>query len=405
MSLIRAKEGTSLENKEIQIINAEGIVRTLLWNSAMIYDADGRTPVSIIIQGQDITNKKIEEENLIYLGYHDYLTDLYNRRFFEEEIKRIDIKRNLPLAIAMGDVNGLKLINDSFGHEVGDEILKKVATVIKKGCRDEDIVARLGGGEFAILFPKTNSSETEKHIERIKDLLSKEKAGSINISVSFGYEVKEETGEKVHDVLKNAEEHMYRHKLHESFSMRSKTINLVINTLFEKSHREMMHSKRVSEICEKFAIKLNLESETVKDLKTAGLMHDIGKIGVSDRILNKPQKLDEYEWNEIKRHPEIGFRILSSVNEFSEIASFVLEHHERWDGQGYPRGLKGDEICLNARIIAIADSYDAMTSYRTYGNSISKEEAICEIQKCSGTQFDPAIAKVFVEMVLGKEVE
>lgn len=224
MSLIRAKEGTSLENKEIQIINAEGIVRTLLWNSAMIYDADGRTPVSIIIQGQDITNKKIEEENLIYLGYHDYLTDLYNRRFFEEEIKRIDIKRNLPLAIAMGDVNGLKLINDSFGHEVGDEILKKVATVIKKGCRDEDIVARLGGGEFAILFPKTNSSETEKHIERIKDLLSKEKAGSINISVSFGYEVKEETGEKVHDVLKNAEEHMYRHKLHESFSMRSKTI-------------------------------------------------------------------------------------------------------------------------------------------------------------------------------------
>jgi diguanylate cyclase (GGDEF)-like protein/PAS domain S-box-containing protein len=360
---------------------------------------------ALLVVSRDITDRKQAEENLLYQSYHDYLTGLYNRRIFEIELKRLDTKRNLPISIAMGDVNGLKLINDSFGHGVGDELLQKVAEVIKKACRADDIIARLGGDEFAVIFPQTDAAETELIIARIKDLLSQEKAGFLDISISFGFEIKTDTEEDIQIVLKNAEDHMYRHKLHESMSMRSNTIDLVMKTLFEKSKREMLHSKRVSETCEKIAIGLGLESDSIKDLKTAGLMHDIGKIGVADQILNKPTKLNSDEWEEIKKHPEIGYRILSSVKEFSELADHVLEHHERWDGQGYPRGLKGEEILLEARVIAVADAYDAMTNYRTYVEMTSEEQAVKEIRRCAGTQFDPAVARVFIEKVLDKRWE
>jgi putative nucleotidyltransferase with HDIG domain len=165
----------------------------------------------------------------------------------------------------------------------------------------------------------------------------------------------------------------------------------------------MLHSKRVSEFCEDIAAKMNFNKENVSQIRIAGLMHDIGKIGIDENILNKPQKLSSDEWKEIERHSEIGYRILSSVNEFSEIAEHVLEHHEKWNGKGYPRGLKGEEISLQARIIAVADAFDAMTRDRAYGKALSEEEAINEIRRCSGTQFDPEIAGVFVEKVLGKE--
>ena len=193
---------------------------------------------------------------------------------------------------------------------------------------------------------------------------------------------------------------MYRNKLYESSSMRNKTIDLIMTTLYEKSDREMSHSKRVSEICNAIASNMEFNQESINQIRIAGLMHDIGKMGIDEKILNKCNGLNNDEWKEIKRHPEIGYRILSSVNEFSDMASYILEHHERWDGNGYPRSLKGEEISLQARIIAIADAFDAMTSVRTYSNPLSKEEAISEVLRCSGTQFDPYIAKVFVEKVL-----
>lgn len=147
---------------------------------------------------------------------------------------------------------------------------------------------------------------------------------------------------------------------------------------------------------------MNLDKDNVNQLRTAGLMHDIGKIGIEDKILNKDGKLNNHEWLEIKRHPEIGYRILSSANEFSKLADCVLEHHERWDGKGYPKGIDGLSISLQARIIAIADAYDAMTSERAYRKALSIEEAIAELRKYSGTQFDPEIVKVFIEKVMGK---
>ncbi len=348
---------------------------------------------------QDITEAKKNQDNIKYLSYHDQLTGLYNRRFYEEELKRLDTERNFPLSILMGDVNGLKLVNDSFGHTVGDELLIVVAESIKKACRADDIVARLGGDEFVVILPKTDGAEVNKIIYRIKEYLSLRKVASLEVSVSFGFETKLDMMNETSKVLKDTEDNMYKNKLYESSSSRSETINLIMNALFEKNNREMLHSKRVSEICQIIAEKMNLDKEVIKQIKVTGLMHDIGKIGIDEKILNSDKSLSLAEWEQIKKHPEIGSRILGSSNEFYDISVDVLQHHERWDGKGYPNGLKGDEISIKARIIAIADTYDAMRSDRAYRKAFTKKEAIDEILRCSGTQFDPEIVQVFLKMI------
>ncbi|SDI56532.1 HD domain-containing phosphohydrolase [Desulfosporosinus hippei] len=363
---------------------------------------------SILLRGKqvlhavwrDVSERKLLEQKLEYLSYKDVLTGLYNRRFFEEELMRLNVPRNLPLTIVMADVNGLKLINDSFGHAMGDELLKKVGEVIVRGCRADDIIARLGGDEFVILLPRTASVEIEQIVKRIKNQALSEKVGSIEISISFGWETKLDKDEDIQEVFKKAEDFMYKKKLFESPSMRGKTIKAIINTLHEKNKREEQHSHRVSALCESMGIALGLPEGEVEELKTVGLLHDIGKIAIEETTLNKPGALAEEEWQEIKRHPEIGYRILSTVNEMSEIADYVLCHHEKWNGTGYPKGLKGEEIPFQSRIIAIIDAYDAMTSERSYRNALSEEVAIKEIQTNSGTQFDPEVVNVFLEKVL-----
>jgi diguanylate cyclase len=353
--------------------------------------------IGVVIVFSDFSEKRKRMNEIEFLSYHDYLTGLYNRRFFEEELKRHDVSRNLPISIVMGDVNGLKLINDSFGHPTGDELLKKAAELIVKACRADDIVARLGGDEFVVLLPKAGEEDAARLIKRVQTELIEENFSGIPLSVSFGQATKTQGEESMNELLKGAEDHMYRHKLNESTGARSRTVTLIINTLYAKNHREMLHSQRVGELSADIATYMGYEKDDVNQIKTAGLMHDIGKIGVQDSILNKTEPLNQQEWEEIKKHSEVGYRILSSVPEFSEIANFVLEHQERWDGKGYPRGLKGDEISQEARIIAVADSYDAMTGERSYGRVFTQDEAVQELLHCAGTQFDPKIVNAFVK--------
>lgn len=355
-----------------------------------------------IMLEEEINERTKREEQITYLSYHDKLTGLYNRRFYEIEIKRLDTERNLPISIIIGDVNGLKLINDAFGHDTGDELLQKAATSIQSTCRTDDIVARWGGDEFVILLPKTKSEEAERIVNRIKLLYSNEQVNALNVSISFGWDTKRKTDEDILRVLKSAEDYMYKHKIIENKGMRGNAINTIIKTLHEKNPREEQHSKRVSKICQEIGKAMTFSEIEVSQLKAAGLLHDIGKIAIREGILNKPGKLTEQERDEINRHPDIGYRILNSSYDMLELADCILAHHERWDGAGYPKGLKGEAIPIVARIIALADTYDAMTSERPYRNALSKEEALLEIQKNSGKQFDPKIARIFIEKVLSK---
>ena len=348
----------------------------------------------------DINDRMVKENRITYLSYHDQLTGLYNRRFYEEEMLRLDTARDLPMSIAMGDVNGLKLINDSFGHMAGDELLKKTADIIKAGCRADDIIARLGGDEFVIILPKTDSDETEKVISRIRDLSQKVNVNDIGLSISFGFGTKTKKEQNILDVFKSAEDHMYHQKLKESSTLRTRIIDVIVNILYEKNNREMQHSKKVSKISSAIAYELNLDMEEQNKIKLAGLMHDVGKIGISEEVLNSPDKPTTEEWMQIRKHPEIGYRILSSSEEFAEIAVFVLAHHERWDGKGYPKGLKGEDIPLAARIIAVAEAFDAMTASETYKEVMGKKAAEAEIRKGSGKQFDPEIAAVLLDKIL-----
>ncbi|EDU37256.1 diguanylate cyclase [Clostridium sporogenes] len=374
------------------LLPVEVMMTTILHNGKKVFHSLCR----------DIRERKEMENKLEYLSYHDQLTGLYNRRFFEKELKRLDVGKNLPLTIVMADVNGLKLVNDSFGHAAGDELLEKVSEVIKKGCRSNDIIARLGGDEFVILLPKTDIYETEQIVKNINALALKETVSAVNISISFGYGTKKKEGEKIEEILKKAEDYMYKKKLFESPSMRGKTIGAIINTLHEKNKREEEHSHRVSMLCQDMGHALGLTESETEELKTIGLLHDIGKIAIEENILNKREELTEDEWQEIKRHPEIGYRILNTVNDMLEIAEYVLYHHERWDGKGYPKGLKGEEIPLQSRIITIVDAYDAMTSQRSYRNALQEEIAIEELKINSGTQFDPELVRIFIEKVLNK---
>jgi len=349
---------------------------------------------------QDISEHKRIENELIFLSYHDHLTGLNNRRFFEEALSRMDTKENLPISIIMCDVNGLKMVNDSFGHHLGDELLKTAAKTINTVGRQNDVIARIGGDEFVVLLPNTTANETVHIANQIKELASKEIAANIELSISYGYDTKTMENQAITEVLANAENYMYRHKLYERSSIRSKTIDLIMNALFVKSNREAMHSARVSSLCQSIATKMDFNENAINQMRIAGLIHDIGKIGVDEKILNKQGGLNEDEKREIERHPEVGWRLLSSTNEFSELSLFVLNHHERWDGSGYPNGRKGEDIPLESRIISVADAYDAMTSERSYRKAMSTEDAILELASRSGSQFDPVIVDIFINEVL-----
>ncbi len=350
---------------------------------------------------RDITLEKKRQDEITFISQHDFLTKLHNRYYFEGELKRLNTKRQLPISIILGDVNGLKLVNDTFNHLEGDNLLIEVSDILKKACRYEDIVARWGGDEFVILLPQTSSTNAQLIYDRIKDLCAKSDYSVIKPSISLGVATKTFEDKNIYDVLLEAETKMYKEKLQEKSSMLAMLLKTLEMTLDESGVETKEHIGRMLELSQKFGEHLNLSTDEISTISLLAKVHDLGKVAVSSDILLKTTTLSTKDWEHIHSHPETGSRLVSSIPELNHISNDVLHHHERWDGSGYPSKLIGGNIPFNSRLLSIVDAYEVMTSGRIHKKALSVEETLKELKKCKGTQFDPELTDEFIMMIKG----
>ncbi|WHH60697.1 HD domain-containing phosphohydrolase [Petroclostridium sp. X23] len=338
------------------------------------------------------------ENRLKYISLHDALTNVFNRTYFEQVVQHLDSNNLGRTGALLCDLDGLKLINDTMGHDSGDNILIDAAKVIEKSLSGKHSLFRIGGDEFAILIENTTETYLQAIYRSIKHNIENhnKQDHELYLSLSIGYAVKKNESTKMEDVLKEADNMMYKEKLHSSQSKRSAIVKTLMKALEERDFITEGHAERLQFLVEKISKNVGLSEFRINDLRLLAQFHDIGKVGIPDKILFKPGTLDADELKEMQRHSEIGYRIAMASPDLTHIADWILRHHERWDGKGYPLGLKGEDIPLECRILSIADAYDAMTSDRSYRKAKSEKEALAEIQKCAGTQFDPDLVAAFI---------
>ena len=384
--------------KNVILISRDGSRYYLEDSAAPIKDDTGKIR-GVVFVFRDDTEQKKHQEEIKHLSYHDHLTGLYNRRFFKEELKRLDVPRNLPLSIIVSDLNGLKLTNDIFGHTAGDSLLINAAETFKEVCREDDIIARWGGDEFIILLPNTNQKAAWSIIERIKDSYSSKSFKALTAKISMGVSTKEKPDQNINKILDLAERSMYSSKAINKEEENIKQIEMVIRKLQNKSPVEKKHAVRVKELALKFARYLDLKDSQIQKIGEVAFYHDIGKVALDSDLLNKKGKLTYKEYEEMKLHPVIGYRILNYFKDTISIANDVLYHHENWDGTGYPKGIIGEKIPLGSRIIKLLETYDVMTSDYSYKVPVSSSKALEEIKEYAGSQFDPDLAEKFIDFI------
>jgi len=393
------KTQKSVEN---QIAGVKTKKRDIVWLSinAVPFSVQGGEVEKMIINISDITQERMKQKEIEYISEHDALTGLYNRRFYEATLPKLDKAKHFPITVVFIDVNSLKLFNDAYGHDVGDEVLVSLAEALQQSMFPKDIVCRTGGDEFSVIMPSTTNAQAQDRIHLLQQTLKLHRVHNIPISVSVGFETKTSTLISIKDVQRTAEKMMYQQKVSTSLQVRSQAIQTIFKTLTEKTNYEKEHSQHVALLCAVMGNCLGLTSFEIQQLELAGKYHDIGKISIPASILFKPSKLTTSEYEIMKSHPEVGYQILRAADEFSSIAEYVLYHHEWWDGSGYTKGLKGTEIPYFSRIISICDAYEAMVTNRPYRNGIGRENAVQELCAYAGKQFDPQLVTVFIEQVL-----
>lgn len=379
-----------------QMLRKNGEYSTVEWNASVNNDL-------IYAVGRDITLLVEAQERILYLCYHDKLTGLYNRSFFEEELKRLDNNRHLPLSIIMGDVNGLKITNDAFGHSKGDKLLRKIAGILSKTIRQGDILARWGGDEFAILLPNTDEKTTKNIIERINNACKDNSTLLNHSSISLGYAIKSSVEENIYNILTVAEDKMYKNKAKEGKRFHQQIISSMKEYLRNEKFEDSKSTDQTKSYLKKIANSLYLSNEDLDALLLLADVHDIGLISVPRSILNKKDQLDKSDWDEIKKHSESGYRIAKSIPEIAHIANYILYHHERYDGKGYPIELKGEEIPLLNRIFSIVDVYESLNQNKAYRNSFAQSDILKCLQNNRGAMFDPLLLDLFLDILLEEE--
>jgi len=363
---------------------------------------NGRREVAaVIFTAVDVTERKLNEEELKYYSMHDPLTGLYNRVYFEEEIRRLDTERHYPISVVVCDLDGLKLINDIMGHGQGDELLKAAAEIIRKPFRSSDVVARVGGDEFAVILPSTDESTVEEIAGRIQKAVEEynRARGGLPLSLSVGFATGNQVSRGIMEIFKQADSSMYKHKFERGEKVKKRIIDHLLSLLAQKDFRDEKYEERLQRMVLLLGQAIGLPLEELKEVLQLARLHDIGKVGIDKSILFKEGALDSSEWEEIKRHPEIGYRIARSSEEMAPLAEYILQHHEHWNGRGYPKGLKGNEIHLYSRMLAIIDAYEAMISPRPYRRALSPAEALSELKKSRGMQFDPRLVDIFISLI------
>jgi len=395
------RSGRPRQDVVLEMVRRDGDIVYVELSVSLIRDKD-ESVTGFRGVSRDITERKRMEEHLHYLSMHDQLTGIYNRAYFEEELNRPRSDSEYPMSIISIDLDGLKLVNDTVGHNKGDELLTLSAEILEEVVGGQGILCRVGGDEFVALLPSTTSEEGEKIIERVLSKVNEYNNtldDRIPLSLSMGLAVAEDKNESLEEVFKEADELMYRDKLHKGTNARYQIVNALMATLSERDFITEGHAVRMEELCRKIGEKINLLPKQISNLCLLAQIHDLGKVGIPDYILFKKGPLTQEEWETMRLHVDKGYRIALSSADLSGIADLILKHHEAWDGGGYPLGVSGEEIPVECRILSIVDAYDAMTSDRPYRKAMSKEKAIQEIKRCSGKQFDPHLVEVFLSIV------
>ena len=421
----------SVTGFEAQIYRRDGEIIWITEDARAVYDASDNL---LYYEGhvQDITHRKsleAEKESLLADALEradlDPLTGLLNHRAFhkryQEETARA-LREGTHLAVAVMDLDNFKFFNDAYGHAVGDDVLRRVAETLLTGCRPYDTLARFGGDEFALLMPNTTLGEATALTARLRKTLASTGYRPLNLespiplTLSAGLAVFPEDGEEKQIVLEAADVRLMRTKTggsdddsieslrelllhsHQGFLM----LDALVTAVDNKDRYTRRHSEDVMRYAIQIAIDLNLDKQAQHTLQVAALLHDVGKIGVPDRILRKPGLLTDEEFDAIRQHPMMGAIIVGAVPGFEETLEAIRHHHERWDGDGYPFGLAGCEVPQSARIMAVADAYSAMTMDRPYRQGKLPEDALRILLSGSGSQWDPecvaALQRSFARM-------
>lgn len=334
------------------------------------------------------------EDQLKYLSLHDPLTGLYNRAYFEEEMRRLDLERISSVGMIMCDVDGLKLVNDIMGHKTGDGLLMVISGIIRDACRKGDLVARLGGDEFAVLLPNISQADLDSICHRIKHTIHNYNAENpeLPLSISIGHTMRSDDSVSITNLFKEADNIMYRQKLDNHDLL----IQNFIKALKTRGVISDGRIARLENLITHFAMTMGLSEIDIKELKLLARFCDIGKIGISDKILLKSKSLEPHEMAEMKRHCEIGYHVALFSSDLIPVADLILKHHEWWNGQGYPQGLSGGDIPLECRMLAITEAYEAMTRDRPHSKAMTHDEAVVELKKFAGTQFDSFLVEKFI---------
>lgn len=404
----------------------------------------------LAIQELSLDNKNLLNR-LKEFSLKDQLTSLYNYRYLAERLSS-EFKRAkryiLPLSLVMIDLDYFKSLNDIYGHSYADRLLKEIAGKLLESVRGNDIVVRYGGDEFLVILPDTNKDGAiifaKRLLEEMNEHIFDAHGKKLKLKLSMGLSSYPESGVNTESGLLNSVDEALRaakemggnrlsifsplnireiedivkdggkenvDKLKEKLSKTESRANQTLlesifafaKTIEAKDYYTSEHSDNMVSIVTRIGRKLSLSKGELEDLQRAALLHDLGKIGIPDNILHKNGKLTKKEFAEIKKHPELGAEIIRSVRFLNGVIPIVLHHHERFDGLGYSSGLKGKAIPLGARIVAIADVYQALISERPYRKAYSKKEALKIIKEGSGSHFDPEIAKVFLEITRPKD--